>query len=150
MEILLVGAGVLSFVAYRDKIVEATTGRGETDVKSWLKDKPGHINEAVDPWVQLYKRSQRNYQVAYRGHTPTDNPNARVFNDKLVALYYSPEWRESFAQNYALQNDQDHNLLQLAKLRYPYNCVKQRVDWIGGEDSMSVFSPAENFFEDNE
>lgn len=141
MELLLVGAGVLSFVAYRDKLVELTSGKGEKNVKDWTKDLPGHVNEAIDPWVQEYKRSQRNYPVMFRDPIPTDNPSARVFNEKLWPIYYSPEFREAFMSNYALQTDQDNNLLQLAKLKYPYNCVKQRVDWIGGEDSMSVFSP---------
>lgn len=143
MEILLVGAGFLTFAAYREKLADLTAGQSREGEKNWIKDEPGHINEAIDPWVQENKRRQRNYQVEYRDRIPVDNPSARVFNERLeAALYYDPYYQASFAANYALQTDQDHNLLQVAKMKYPYNVVKQRVDWIGGDDSMSVFCPA--------
>jgi hypothetical protein len=136
MELLLVGAGLLTYTAVSEDLgskLKDVYPRGEEDPTKGaaLRGYPG-----MDRTNLLVNRSQPNFPTSLRNNVAIENPASGRLNERIDID--NPAFVRMYASNYRLAHDNEHPLLDVDKMRYPYPTRRMFVRVRGGHDDLNI------------
>lgn len=144
MEILVLGAGLLTFAAVRQ---EANASVKNLYPAGEKERSPGEgllsgYEEGQDRNNLLFNRRNPNFPVALVDRIPlVDEKLGGLFGKDYEGVLSNPEFAACYAWNYARHNDEVHELLDTDRLKYPYNTRYVRSRFLGGAGDVNILGP---------
>lgn len=137
MEILLAGAVVASFIAYRESLDRDTEDDGKRGVRTFEPVGPGLKSKyGVHPAMNHPRNRQYKHPIREADAQMLGNTDVQVFTPAGNWILNDPGFKAAYYANYVEAVDRDHPLLQLVRQKYPYSVMRPRIDFIGSETDM--------------
>ena len=141
-EILLALAAGMAIVSLRDGAEDYYYARalpGERDDS----DRTFAIDDGVPPGMQAKYRMygpRKNFPVILKNTAPRPYPFQEPFSEHFRPTLEDPNFYRHYALNWVEGQSLPHPWLDSTRMQYPYNCMWQRMRFIGGRDDRNILA----------